>query len=66
MSGETRSPARITLLGPITVEISGGWHGELPAQLRKVLAVLALTRDVPLSGEQLRFELLALRALLAA
>ena len=41
------------MLGPITVEISGGRDAELPAQLRKVLAVLALTRDVPLSGEQL-------------
>ncbi len=44
---------KIHLLGPTAVEIPGGWYGGLSPQLRKVLAVLAVTRKVPLSAEQI-------------
>ena len=53
MRGSAVCPAKIHLLGPIAVEIPGGWHGGLPAQLRKVLAVLAVTRQAPLSASQI-------------
>ncbi|HET9517050.1 MAG TPA: AfsR/SARP family transcriptional regulator [Actinoplanes sp.] len=43
----------IRLLGPVAVDVPGGWHGGLTAQLRKVLAVLSVNRDAPLSAEQI-------------
>jgi DNA-binding SARP family transcriptional activator len=53
MRGTTEYSAKIHLLGSIDVEIPGGWHGGLSVQLRKVLAVLAVTREAPLSAEQI-------------
>jgi DNA-binding SARP family transcriptional activator len=53
MFGATGCPATIRLLGPVAVDVPGGWHGGLSAQLRKVLAVLAVSRDAPLSAEQI-------------
>ncbi|HEX8629645.1 MAG TPA: AfsR/SARP family transcriptional regulator [Catenuloplanes sp.] len=45
--------AGIHLLGPVVVEAAGRRHGGLPAQLRKVTAVLALTGGVALTAEQI-------------
>lgn len=53
MFRKTGCLATIHLLGPVAIETPGGWHGALPAQLRKVLAVLAVTREVSLSAEQI-------------
>jgi len=68
MSGLTGCSARIHLLGPVSLVLPDGRRevprdvrvggssaprGSLPAQLRKVLAVLAIARDVPLSAEQI-------------
>lgn len=44
---------KIRILGPVTVEVAGQRRGVLPPQLRKVLAVLAVTREVSLSTEQI-------------
>ncbi|MEU7904881.1 AfsR/SARP family transcriptional regulator [Actinoplanes sp. NPDC049118] len=43
----------VRLLGPIAITAGGEHHGSLPAQLRKVLALLAVGRETPLSAEQL-------------
>lgn len=48
-----RNAIKIRLLGPIAVETPMGWRRGLSAQLRKVLALLAVTREVPLSADQL-------------
>lgn len=44
---------KIHLLGTVAVETPSGVRRGLPAQLRKVLALLAVTREVPQSAEQL-------------
>jgi DNA-binding SARP family transcriptional activator len=43
----------VHLLGPVDVETPEGWQGGLPAQLRKVLAVLAVNRGISLSTDQI-------------
>src|SRR5688500_10931259 len=53
MHERTGFSATIHLLGPVDVETPDGWSGGLPAQLRKVLAVLAVHREVSLSAEQI-------------
>jgi DNA-binding SARP family transcriptional activator len=53
MSAKTGFFAKVQLLGPVTLEIPGRVPRGLPAQLRKVLAMLALTREVPLSAQQI-------------
>ncbi|WP_275414664.1 AfsR/SARP family transcriptional regulator [Plantactinospora mayteni] len=53
MHGLTGCAGTVHLLGPVDVETPGGWHGGLPAQLRKVLAVLAVNREVSLSADQI-------------
>jgi DNA-binding SARP family transcriptional activator len=53
MARTTGCMAEIHLLGAVTVSVPGGWHGGLSAQLRKVLAVLAVGRDAALSAEQI-------------
>ncbi len=53
MSAKIGFFAKVQLLGPVALEIPGRVPRGLPAQLRKVLAVLAVTREVPLSAEQI-------------
>jgi DNA-binding SARP family transcriptional activator len=43
----------VQVLGPIAITAGGAQHANLPAQLRKVLALLAVGRETPLSAEQL-------------
>jgi DNA-binding SARP family transcriptional activator len=50
---EAGQSIRIGILGPVVLDVPGGWHGALPPQQRKVLAVLAVNHGVPLSGEQI-------------
>jgi DNA-binding SARP family transcriptional activator len=45
--------AKINILGPVAVEVPSGRPERLPGQLRKVLALLAVSREAPLSAEQI-------------
>jgi DNA-binding SARP family transcriptional activator len=51
--GRAGPAVKVHLLGTIAVETPLGWRRGLPAQLRKVLALLAVTREAPQSAEQL-------------
>ncbi|GIJ48448.1 hypothetical protein Val02_53340 [Virgisporangium aliadipatigenens] len=50
---DTGQSIGIGILGPVILDVPGGWHGALPPQQRKVLAVLTVNRGVSLSGEQI-------------
>src|SRR3954470_16940889 len=53
MADEEKQAARIDLLGTVELAVPAGWCGGLPAQRRKVLALLAVNRGCPMSAEQL-------------
>lgn len=53
MTEDVRQAGRIGLLGTVELIVPAGWSGGLPAQRRKVLALLAVNRGGPLSAEQL-------------
>jgi len=53
MADGEQHAARISLLGTVELAVPAGWCGGLPAQRRKVLALLAVNRGCPMSAEQM-------------
>ncbi|PWK46271.1 DNA-binding SARP family transcriptional activator [Actinoplanes xinjiangensis] len=50
MSGNSDHPARVLILGPVTIDSSEATETRLSVQLRKVIALLAENREVPLTA----------------
>jgi DNA-binding SARP family transcriptional activator len=50
MSGNSDQPARVLILGPVTIDSSEATETRLSVQLRKVMALLAENREVPLTA----------------
>jgi DNA-binding SARP family transcriptional activator len=50
MPGNSDHPARVLILGPVTIDSAGTTEIRLSSQLRKVIALLAENREVPLTA----------------